>query len=435
MKKIIAIVLSLLCVFGCTSTALAAEEASYYPYESYMLLGDSSVSGFLDGTPYTGTFERVDGSFSAIVADTLGIAPDKFYPRACRGFRTVEYRYIFEDDYVADEWLFGHTDKAQAEQMKYQIREEIKNVDLITMGVGGNDFGAYIGWVMDDIMAKEGATDELVAAVREFLASKENDGNDTINKLLEVAQAAGHLEEMVQILPNAMYYTISTYINNWNHLIEDIYSYNPDVHLVVLGIYSSAIQSEEDKELQDASVEIQDLVVDLANKPMTDGAKKYGYTFVETTGIVTYLSHATWEGHKELAQKVLAALPKTDFPFSDVDYVTTYYQAVRYMYDNGLMQGISATEFGVNEAMTQADFSAVLNKLDSANAVSDSDKKLTYGKMASSLFGLCMKKGSITGFIKSFAILFDILSACNFNITEQVNKATAAEYIYDYVMA
>ncbi len=435
-RKPLALLLAVIMLSGCFVCFASAldSDKQYRRYENFVLLGDSSVSGFEDNGPETGDFVRVEGSFAAIVADTLGV--ENFYPRACRGFRTVEYRYMFEDDFTADEWLFAHTDYDYAMSMRYQLRDEVAKADIIAMGVGGNDFGAYVGWLIDDMLEKEGANDEFVAAVREYVAGTEYETNDFINGLLDFAETAGHLEEMIAVLPEAVVYTVSGYIKNWDILIQDIYNLNPDVELYVMGIFNNNYPENPDNltAKEKASVEIQDLLVEVANKPMTDGAKKFGYTFVETNGVLCDVAHATPEGHKFMAEKLLEALPDARFPsFEDVNFNTTCFQGVYYMYMNGLMDSESDSLFGVDANFTKAEFSAVLNKLDSKNAVTDSDKKLTYGNMALTLFGMGLKKDGLVAKVRSFVMLANIISACNFNLTETVTKGTAAEYIYDYI--
>ncbi|MBQ8642051.1 MAG: S-layer homology domain-containing protein [Clostridia bacterium] len=50
-------------------------------------------------------------------------------------------------------------------------------------------------------------------------------------------------------------------------------------------------------------------------------------------------------------------------PFTDVTRVSPYYEAVEYLYEAGIMQGMSETQFDLNSSMTRAQFAALLSRL------------------------------------------------------------------------
>ncbi len=430
MKKLLAVIFAVLCLLSCTFMSVTASAKNYKKYENYVLLGDSSVSGFLDWSEWVGTFERVDGSFSAIVADTLGC---NFYPRACQGFRTVEMRYIFEDDYEADKYLFAHTDYDQAMAMIPQIRQEVANADLITLGIGGNDFGAYLGWVINDILEeKEGNFDDLIELINKFVEEK-GLSNENIDELIEAIDMIGHLDDFIEILPGALCETHRRYGENWDIMIQDIYDLNPDVDLLVIGIYNSGIKSEEDKNSDSLTIEIQNLLASLANTPMIEGAEKFGYIFVETNGTICDEEHPTPEGQKYLAQRVLDSLPNADFPYTDITYRQKHYLAVQYMFENELMDGKTETEFAPDEVLTKGVFDTAMNRLSGTDGVSDSAEKMSYLDVAAGIFRAANKDFTPMRFIKSVVLAFNIISDAELNIAASVTRAQGAQYIFDYI--
>jgi len=64
-------------------------------------------------------------------------------------------------------------------------------------------------------------------------------------------------------------------------------------------------------------------------------------------------------------------------PFTDVSENASYYNAVRYVYTNGLFKGMSATEFGAETTMTRAMFVTVLGRLINIDASSNAQSKFT----------------------------------------------------------
>ena len=51
----------------------------------------------------------------------------------------------------------------------------------------------------------------------------------TVEKLVEVAHIAGALPELVDTLPDALEYGLSTFYKNWDIMIQDIYDLNPHI--------------------------------------------------------------------------------------------------------------------------------------------------------------------------------------------------------------
>lgn len=367
-KRLRSLLCALLAMTMLSSTVVCFAQDSetgkkYHDYGTYVLLGDSVAAGYSDVTPIDCEFKRVDTSYGAIVADTIGA---ELIPMACPGFRTIEMRYMFEDDYEGDDYLFH--DASDPELMESRIpafRQAVADAGLITLGLGGNDVGTFLGWVVLDALAQGGEFDEFVAAAKEMLESA-GIQNDTLTSLLDLAAVMGALPGVLEVLPEAIEYGISNYIENWDYVIQDIYDLNPDVTLLVVGLFDTGYKTEEDLENDDPnsiSHKISQTLVDAINAPMKAGADKFGYIFVETSGTVCDISHPTPAGYRNIANKILAALPEDTFPFTDVSASDSYYNAVKYVYENGIMNGTSETTFSPDSSMTRAQLVEALYRL------------------------------------------------------------------------
>ena len=73
------------------------------------------------------------------------------------GFRTIEIRYMLEDDFDGTDPYMFHPAQMNAvgepgsEEYRTAYKKAIAEADLITLGVGGNDWGAFLGWVVDEV--------------------------------------------------------------------------------------------------------------------------------------------------------------------------------------------------------------------------------------------------------------------------------------------
>ena len=139
-------------------------------FENYLLLGDSVASGYRDvmcdeDDAYNKTYQetvycRVPGSYADVLTKAI-IEDDTMTAFAAPGYRTVEIRYMLEDDFdEADDYMFhpaqlNAVGDAGSEEYRTAYKKAVAEADLITLGVGGNDWGAYLGWVVSDIFEKE----------------------------------------------------------------------------------------------------------------------------------------------------------------------------------------------------------------------------------------------------------------------------------------
>ena len=139
-------------------------------FKKYVLLGDSVASGYRDVTcdgddAYNKSYQettycRVPGSYADVLTKAI-IEDNTMTAFAAPGFRTIEIRYMLEDDFdEADEYMFhpaqlNTVGDAGSEEFRAAYKKAIAEADLITLGVGGNDWGAYLGWVISDIFEKE----------------------------------------------------------------------------------------------------------------------------------------------------------------------------------------------------------------------------------------------------------------------------------------
>ena len=122
-SRAVAVILTCVLAFGsavcfAADSTESADAKKYYDYGTYVLLGDSVASGHNDLVYVDSEFKRVENSYGAYVADALGV---NYVPMACPGFRTIDIRYMLEDDYPGDDYLFH--DSHDPEVMKSRIPE------------------------------------------------------------------------------------------------------------------------------------------------------------------------------------------------------------------------------------------------------------------------------------------------------------------------
>lgn len=448
MKKIISIFLVISVVLCSLAVCAAAvtEGKQYRDYKVYTLLGDSVASGYDDVEKNSTScqFKYKENGYAARVAKALGV---KLNSMACPAVRTVEMRYLLEDDYPKDDYMFyGIAYDWEREGFKEEFRDAIREADLITLGIGGNDYLTYLAWVVFEEMDKVGlgVHKELADKISEII-NEEGVNETTIETIVEVASVIDALPELGQILPGAFKEALQRYFENWNHVIEGIYSYNKDAELYVIGGLNYGFVLEHDHDTTSILNNIGSAVRELGNKPQIEGAKKYGYTFVPVKNVDCVLTHPTPEGYQLIADTILDALPDLRYCYADAAQGSKYYNAVYYMSKKGYMDGVSKTEFGVDENFTAEQLAKALCKIAGENQedafawakekgfVTDAaDSDMSYFDLVKTLNSFSKDQGKTDFFYTLRFFFFVVRNLFSDVIIGSVERGDAAEILYDY---
>lgn len=439
MKRIIKSVTAFLLVFALLSGTMAAfaadSEKQYEDYKSYVLLGDSIASGWSDIEDRETRFVRVEGSYGAYLADDLGV---EYHPMACIGFRTTELRYIFEEDYEADRFLYYSIDKEDMDNIYAPAMiKEVTEADLITLNVGGNDWGSFLGWHVFEEMDKfEDTNIEFLNQARAYL-EQAGLGLDTIDTVIEIASLTGSLPRLLEVLPKALEEGLKNYFENWNHVIEDIYALNPDVTLVVIGMFDTSLQSEATAggglEAALAAINLGQSISDIANIPMKEGAEKYGYILIEPKGIECEKQHPSARGHRQIADLILEALPDASFPYTDLDKKSSNYRAIEALCKKGIMEGVSETEFAPEANLTKAQLSFALGKIAGVENIAGTDGDVKRMDMVKAIWDTAFAE-SFTKGLKTIGFALKLLiNGGKFDFSAPVSRGQGAAILYDYI--
>ena len=433
-KKTIALLLTLVIVSGTMVCFAVDSEKQYYDYEKALILGDSEASGFSDYGHVDSEFNRVDDSYAAYVADDVGA---ELMPMACPGFRTIELRYLLDDSYRPDDqFLFTqvpNTPKDQLIAKAPEVKQAIKDSDLIMICVGGNDWGGYLGWVLAEVELENELPQEYKDALKEFLVNAKA-SDDTIEKIIDLADYLNAVDDIAKALPEAINYAFKNLEENWKYIVEYIYENNPDATLVAVGLFPSYYKTEPGApdvvaQPNDLAKLVENGIIANGNKFMINYQKEYGYIYVETKGTIVEDSHPTHAGHRHIADIILNALPDKRFQYSeDVQLRNPNFTAIEYMTIYGYMTGTSETTFSPDEALTEAVLSKALNKITDSYKVTDSTKKVSKLKMVSAMFKIAEKK-SFFDFINVINFCIRVLVKTDNNIT----RGVGAGIIYSYI--
>lgn len=468
-KKVIALVLVLTLIsssFVCFATGLNQEAVKLHrgQYKNYVLLGDSVASGYRDvmsdnDDEYNKTYQettycRVPGSYADVLTKAI-IEDNTMTAFAGPGFRTIEIRYMLEDDFTeTDDYLFhpaqlNAVGYAGSEEYRTAYKNAVAKADLITLGVGGNDWGAYLGWVIADVFEKENVADKYTAMLEKFLAENEMDLSK-IEDLVEIAHIAGALPAVVATIPEALSYGLGNFYKNWDIMIQDIYDLNPDVTLMVLGMSDNSLKgnyfdydgvagepvngsAEQDETAAAVTSTIVDFIMTVGNTPMIEGAKKFGYTYVDTEGTTYVESHPDAAGHIHIANKIIEALPHPDCfeKFDDVRPGHKYYNAVEFVTMNNIMSATSATTFSPDAPLTKGQLAEAMNAVNGTDNVTDDDAQVSTVQLADALLNSGTEK-DFSDVIKTLSVSLHVMADNEFDMDAIVSRGAAANYFKMY---
>ena len=481
-KKALAIILTIVMIsstFVCFAAELNNEAVEMHKgqFKNYLLLGDSAASGYRDQITsddrnfnydnYETVYHVVPGSYADIIGKSIIGEGGKTSSFAAPGFRTIEVRYMLNDEYaqeVKDEPYLFHPSQLYVyeddkvypgdnqfhlpgdDYFRAEYKKAVAEADLITLGVGGNDWGAYLTWVFADVLEETNVADEYIQMAKEVLEKSTMD-MDTVAQIVEIAHMAGAIESILKKVPAALEYGLTTFYKNWNAMIEDIYSYNDDVTLMVVGMSDNSVKgnyfsyngveggpvnTEEvpaDDPKAAAMKYIVGAIMAIANEPMINGAKKYGYTYVNTDGTTYVDSHPDAAGHMFIANKIIEALPNPAVSKQYNDIAGhKYYNAIEYVLLNNIMKPLTDTTFGPDSLLKSSELTAALNAIKGTDKTSDGDKSVSSIKMAIEILG-CASFKNFAGFFKTVALSLSVISDANFNLNSSVTRGQAANYL------
>lgn len=448
--------------FLCLAEGLNEDAVSehYGQYKNYVLLGDSVASGYRDVVSdnddlYNKTYGetayyRVPGSYADVLANAI-IEDKSMTAFAGPGFRTIEIRYMLEDDFdEADDYMFHPAQMdtvgdAGSEEYRTAYKKAVKEADLITLGVGGNDWGAYLGWVIADVFEEENVADKYKKELVKILESMEM-GTEMVESLVDLAHVAGALPELATTIPAALSYGLGKFYSNWDIMIQDIYDLNPDVTLMVLGMSDNGLKGNyfsydgvegapinEDGAEQDAlTTMIVDFIMGVGNRPMIEGAEKFGYTYVDTAGTTYVESHPDAAGHVHIANLIIEALPDREIydSLNDVKPGYVYYNDIEYVLENGIMTTESAGTFNPEAPLTKGQLNSAFNKINGTDKATDSKDAATVTDFAFAVLRGAGNKGFF-GIIKQIVFAYNVLSENDFDLSATITRGKAANYLYE----
>ena len=437
-KRVMALLLTLVIVSGSFVCFAVDSEKQYYDYEKVLLLGDSQASGFTDYGNEETEFTYAPDSFAAYVANDLGA---ELLPMACPGFRSVELRYLLDDNYRPDDkFLFTavpHTPKDELIAKGPAVRSAIAESDLIVICIGGNDWGGYLGWVVADVQLENALPEEYRTAVREYLENA-NASEDVIAKIIELADTFNALDDLIKAIPEAVDYAFKSLEENWKAIIEYIYENNPDVTLVSVGLFGGYYKTEQGApdvvaQPNDLAMLVEDGIIANGNKFMVKYQPEYGYIYVAPRGVIVETSHPTPAGHRVIADTILNALPDKRFQYTeDVALRHPAFTAIEYLTINGYMTGTSETTFSPDEAITEDAFSKAVNKVDSSYKISDSTKAVSKLKIIYTLYKIT-DKSAFFDFIDILNFSIRVLTKCDNDISRGEFAGIFYYYIQNFV--
>ena len=222
----------------------------------YVSLGDSMTNGLgLPGYKNGGYLEVAPDAYPAQVAEHYGWELTQL---ATSGMRAEDLHYILmygeEGGYPGDPWmekeLLDNGRWSDVEEVAATFKTAIEQADVITSAVGNANFSVFMTGMINAILSGDDEGMDYSFATKENgLAGLDPQITELVMQIHDNVMA--YLveivpEEMVQKLGDAVIFTAASYMRNYNRALDRIVELNPDVEIVLYGLFNTESGFEMD---------------------------------------------------------------------------------------------------------------------------------------------------------------------------------------------
>lgn len=357
------------------SVCMASNGKDYSGYEKYVSLGDSIANGIGENNVENKYMNRTPGAYPDRIANEIGADLTQL---ACGGMRTVELRACLEDNYYMPDEFANNFSRAKVAEIKHLYAPAIKEADFITLNIGSNDILTYA------MLRAKAAGAELGIIIDKSVTALEANGNyfAALVKLLETAKTVNKYASIVPEVIDGLYDGYTHFCENWDAIIGDIYTLNPNATLMVAGFYNPfpelKISDDSTLELGKAA----DGIMQALNVKIKTGSPYSDrYIYVDIMGVQSMATkfgdsltdegffqsleldvHPSNEGQAEIARRFIELIPEcTGLPFTDIaNKPHEFKDAIKWAYENGITEGKTANSFCPDEHCTRAQIVTML---------------------------------------------------------------------------
>ena len=255
-------------------------------YDTYTVFGDSITAGVNcndyyryyneDGTYVSsGSFDsnkaaqyaywdrgdnrRVEGTYPALVEDMISADTVHHFSRI--GYRSDELRILLDNDYYGDDLtptlleFLGETYSVDIDgwiKNRPAFQQAAADADIITLGIGSNDILMTVWFNAIGMLYGENASLGTIMNAIGSVAQSTQDPTNMMSAVLQLMNGAFGATKTLAELAQAMLEAEIDFRANFKAITDRIYELNPDVELVVVGIYNGAkeIRVSKDIDLQ-----------------------------------------------------------------------------------------------------------------------------------------------------------------------------------------
>ena len=222
----------------------------------YVSLGDSMTNGLgLPGYKNGGYLEVAPDAYPAQVAAHYSWELTQL---ATSGMRAEDLHYILmygeEGGYPGDPWmekeLLDNGRWSDVEEVAATFKTAVAQADVITSAVGNANFSVFMTGMINAILSGDDEGMDYSFATKENgLAGLDPQITDLVMQIHDNVMA--YLveivpEEMAQKLGDAVIFTAASYMRNYNRALDRIVELNPDVEIVLYGLFNTESGFEMD---------------------------------------------------------------------------------------------------------------------------------------------------------------------------------------------
>ncbi len=268
---------------------------------TYTSLGDSTVFGFgledfaVNSKVFADTYGYKacsEYAYPALLAEKLGVESENFNQLSMGSLRVEDILAILKNDTTGDEYYTGsiisllktHAGGLQSAHNDYV--SSIEKSDLITIAMGGNNFGTFINAQIDRLSSgkKPIALDWTKFSSNELTVIR-----GAVNQALDMLkQFNGNSQiEMLKVLAETVVYEYVSVIKTYDDVLDEIHRINPKAKIVFLGLFNPVSEVYYQKDGTNSKIKlgkIVDILMANLNKEFRNYAEKNsGYcVFVNT---------------------------------------------------------------------------------------------------------------------------------------------------------